>query len=129
MIQTTASILRERIKKLNGKEFTLQDLLYYDPYIVDNDAFCRAAASSLSHFASGQDSEVIILRTERLANKVKVNVYKENKLKVIKPKFKKELAGATTPKAFEVWKDIWPDMFVLPKFKSKRVGVANSIGW
>lgn len=129
MIQTTASILRERIKKLNGAEFTLKDILYYDPYVLDHDAFVKAATSSLSKFAYGKNSEITIVRTDYTPGRVKVNVYKENKLKVVAPKFKKELNGAQTPKNIEVWKDIWPDMFALPKFKSKRVGVNNSIGW
>ena len=125
MNQTISSILRERIAKLNKKEFTAEDILYFDPYILDHEAFVKSAISSLGKFSGGNNSEIQIVRKEKCPRGGFQNVYKERKLKVIAPKFKKELNGAITPKGFEPWQLVWPDMFVLPKFKSMSVGGSN----
>lgn len=106
---------------LGNREFRLQDLLYDDGTLPDHAAYVRAATNALSKFAKGEPSEITILRKERQPNKAWANVYKVNKLKVIEPQFRKELPGATTPKDIAPWKEVYPDMFTVPKYKGKRV--------
>jgi hypothetical protein len=125
MNQTTSSILRERIAKLNKKEFTAEDILYFDPYILDHDAFVKSAISSLCKFAGGRNSEVEIIRKEKCPRGGFQNVYKERNLKVVAPKFKKELHGAIIGKDVSIWHTVWPELFTLPKFANKRVGKSN----
>lgn len=124
-MQTMSAILRDRIKKLGNKEFTLQDLLYDDGTLPDHEAFVRAATSALAKFAYGDPSEITILRTERLPNKSRINIYKVNKLKIVAPKFRKELCGAAIRKDVNNWKEVYPEMFKVPKFKGNQTVRTN----
>lgn len=126
-MRTVTAILRERIKKFGGKEFILKDLLYDDGSLTSKDHkdYLIAAPAAICKMSYGNPSEITTIRTERQPNRVRVNVYVENKIKTSKMLTEKALKNDYKPAKNDPWMSVYPEYFEVPKFTGNKTSRYN----
>lgn len=120
-----SDILRFRIAALNGKDFTIEDLIYRDKEMTEQEhaKFVNGAKSSISKMIYGS-KELQVISKNRHPKGYWINTMKVLWMRPIRTRAAFE-AKKERKKASSVWQEVYPDMFTVPeyllKFTKKRI--------
>lgn len=120
-----SDILRFRISALNGKDFTLEELIYRDKEMTEQEhaKFVNGAKSAVSKMIY-ESRELQIISKHRHPKGDWISTMKVLWMRPIRTKAAFE-SKKERKKASSVWKEVYPDLFTVPeyllKFTKKRI--------